>query len=1225
MAAPVYHRAAARLYSLSSAPDSGMAGYWAGYAASAGADFGDQASLSQVWSDQGGVYLFLKETPSDLDAFAAALIALLPQLSPQGWLRLLWIDNPNAAAFNWQTRVLDALPMGAPGGDWRLVRDAVLTLGDYAVSAKGGVALSLSLATDAEGIVISAGGLSFVAPGAVYPAQGGDAIVPLAGSAVGCLAFRISLTHGGAEPDDMERLGVMFRYGIADAGSQAGAVDTVDMPLFRQRDATLVPLTVTYDPVNPLNANRTALSFFPAQTAPPTLDYAQRTNTGHGTLVTPMAAANSLPGARLAFGRTPLFHADDETGASFSYHLTPDGAFSLESLGAAESDATAAGDGPVVAGRLILGASGAELVALPQASGCIVLFGAGNDAYVPPVAPDDAPGQTERVLLDGLGTTGWATVLSPSPGGTGLTYYAQPLQAPLFGAASGAGTGFLRFHEMPAARLSVYGTGEAVPEVMPVGVYSHIDPASMDAATLIETAALAPKRRQVVGLPEEHQSLAAFEDPLDEVDLAVTPKGLIALLNETGTSWAGVLFANMPDSVHQRLTLTEVGPELQAALQSNQLFMVVSNVDTFLQGSSVAYQLTAGNAIVLMESEGVPPDVANSVDAVLAAQTPPYPLFPNEGDFDAVVATAAGAYLPQVQAAAGLLRADIEGWNLQLSPRAWRSDPASPTLMLLKYCDRPLTELATDPASWGWKDAARDSAGSLDPTLAVLNGILAAAKLRAIEPEVPDTDPYAMFYNEVASNPQWNGVLFLNATVDFTQMPQALQFMAAGVDTAKFYAHHIGFSVTPYDVLDGSIELGQTAAFGLIDYNDPDDLVASTTIPFGFKTLRMQVRFANARVADFSAQVELMVNQLFGSWLAKVAQARGNNLILDGSYQRVGGAPSYTFALEPDNVFHTGNAALIAIDILSARLEASSMPVEGVLTSRFVLSGQLQFTEIEGFDLFSYGLGEDGFQGHLAFGGLAVGMSFPLATPERQTFSLTESAISFDTAASASAARPASLAENFPIQLLGLVASPDLARPGEPPQGATPGDLGFTSISAPLDQTPLTAPWYGLSFALDMGTLGALSGAIGLKIEILAAWAPVPPGSAQAPVFLGIKLGLSNAINGSLPLQGVLKLGFRSFMFETYTTSSGQLAYLLRMRRFALSLLIWSFPPGNADLLLFGAPGAPKSSLGWYAAYAKKDSKKQGALVEGARPPITLAPHDPARRALSGRRTPPVA
>jgi hypothetical protein len=129
------------------------------------------------------------------------------------------------------------------------------------------------------------------------------------------------------------------------------------------------------------------------------------------------------------------------------------------------------------------------------------------------------------------------------------------------------------------------------------------------------------------------------------------------------------------------------------------------------------------------------------------------------------------------------------------------------------------------------------------------------------------------------------------------------------------------------------------------------------------------------------------------------------------------------------------------------------------------------------------------------------------------------------------------------------------------------------------------------------------------------------PGAETPPAFLGLKLGVSNALNGSLPLQGVLKLGFRSFQFETFTTQQGQLAYLLRMRRFALSVLIWSFPPGNADLLLFGAPGAPKTALGWYAAYTKEDAKKKKDALTG-RALRALPP--PGRRLLSGRRTPPV-
>jgi hypothetical protein len=1212
MTAPVYDRATGRLYALSSTLQSEVTGYWSGYLTSADAAFGDQASLAQIWADQGGVYLFLAETPADPAAFATALIALLPQLSPQGWLRFAWIANPNDSAFAWQLLGLDATAVGAASGPWRVVRDMVQPLSNYALSIRGGTTLSLATTTGAEGVTLT-GALAFVAPEAVYPAADAAGSLPLQGRHLGCIGFSISLSHGGTASDDMERLGVMFRYGLADAASPVGAVLTVDMPLFRQRDTTAIPLAMQFDPLNPLLPARTALDFFPANSAPPAFTYAQRTNVGHGMLATPKSATASLPGARLAFGRTPLFHAAEAVGASFIHHLTPDGLFAL----APDPDETAGTD-PV---RLILGASGAEYVKLPAGGGQL-LFQAASAAYVPPAAPDSSPGAVERVLLTGLGTTGYAAPLPDNSGDPGLTYYAQPLQAPLFEVA-GAPAGFLSFLEMPAAQLPGFGAEHTPPPaLMPIGVYSRIAPESIDNAALIENAALAPRRRQIVGLPTVPSS-----DPAQTAEIAqpmaVTPKGLAALLSQDKLSWAGVLFAYMPNSVHTRVALTAVSAPLQAALQSNQLFMVVSNVATFMSGSSVAYQLTADNALPQMKSRGVPDNVAVAVKAVLAAQQPPYPVFSTETAFDAVVATAAGTWLPQVQAAAGLLRADIEGWNFQLSPRSWRTDSTSPTLMLFKYCDRAITELATDPAAWAWSEAARDGGGSLTPTLAVLNGILAVARLRSADPSAAPDDPYALFYREVADNPQWNGVLFLNAPVDFLQMPQPLQFLAAGVDAAKFYAHHIGFSVTPYNADSSALVLGQTAAFGLIDYNDPQDLVASTTIPLGFKTLQMRIRFANARIATFSAQVELMVNRLFGSWLTKTLQARGNNLILDGSYQRVGGAPSYSFALIGDNLFQTNGAALIGVDVRNVRLETSSTPVDGQLTARFVLSGRLSFVAIPGFDLFSYGPSGD-TPGYLAFSGLAVTMAFPLSDPLQQSFSVAESAIAFDTSSTASVARPSSLAENFPLQLLQLVGSPNLADPGEPPKGATPGDMGFTSIGAPFDQTPLEPPWYGLAFNLDLGTLGALSGAIGLKITLLAAWMQGAPGTETPPAFLGLKLGISNALNGSLPLQGVLKLGFRSFQFETYETDEGTLAYLLRMRRFALSVLIWSFPPGNADLLLFGAPGAPKTALGWYAAYTPEDAKKKKDALGGRTASSPSLPSGGIRQ-LSGRRTPPVA
>lgn len=1219
MSVPVFEQVTEGLYRLSTLAESGLESYWAGYLSSPGSDLGATASLAQTWADPGGAYLFLGSAPTDPVTFVIDLRGLWTRLSPKGWLRLLWIVNPTAPANQWQTQGIDALPVGDPSGGWRVVRDVRFNLGLYAVAIKGGSGLD----TCSDALLFDGAGLSFCAPGDIYPSAKGQYPLPLVGAQLGCLTFGISAVHGlDDKGDDMQRLGVMLRYAEVNAESAVGEVSIIDMPLFRQLDATRFDLALAFDPLNPELPQRSALVFATAaQGSVPTLEFAQLSNTGHATQATPRAGSGDLPGARLSFGRTPLFDAEDPASANLIWHLAPDGLFDLSTPQQARSS-----DGNTL---LILGVSGTETVVLPQGGSSLLLFQANGAAYLAPSAEE-----RDGASLTDLGTTAWATVLSD--GGSGRSYEAQPPRSPLFNAAKVSGAGFLSYLNMNAATLPTLQAGQqSTPVVWPMGVYGRISPDMIDQAAHLEDAALAPTRRKLIGLPPLKASritptgrlrlgAQANATASDTPPLGVTPTGLIAVLDQAQSSWAGVLFANMPQSDTGQLILTEVKPPFQAALQSNQLFMVVADVDTFMdQGTSVAYQLTAANAVSRLLAAGVPAAQTQAINLALARQNPAYPEFANEATFDAVVASSAGEYLPQAQAAAGLLRADIEGWTFQLSPRAWRSDALTPTLMLFKYCGRAITDLATDTSAWCWPQVAQGPDGSLAPTRAALDAVIAKARLAALDPDIGNDDPLVLFYHEVLDNPRWNGVLFLNVLIDFQDMPSALRFMAAGVDRSRFYAHHVGFSLTPYTPQNGVIDLGQTAAFGLIDYNDPDDLVASTTIPFGYKTLSMRVRFDNARVVDFSAEAELMVNRLFASWLDKVDRARGNNLILTGSYQRIGGQPSYSFSLLGDNVFQSNGAALSSIDIRNCRLETAAAPVDGLLTANFVLSGRLAFVEIPEFDLFGYGPG-DTVNGYLSFQGLAVAMSFAMEDPAEQHFTSGEAGVGFDTGPGVSLARPASLVENFPLRLEGLVAAPDLAPAGQPPQGATPESLGFTSIGAPLDQKKLEAPWFGLSMALDMGTLGALSGAIGLKITLLAAWGPEPV-AGDPPVYLGIKLGMSNAINGSLPLQGVLRLGFRTFLFETWRDSDDRLNYLLRMRRFALSVLAWSFPPGNADLLLFGAPGSPKTSLGWYAAYAKDSDKNTEDLLAGPAPrQVQRHTPDAKRLARSGRRTPPV-
>jgi hypothetical protein len=210
-------------------------------------------------------------------------------------------------------------------------------------------------------------------------------------------------------------------------------------------------------------------------------------------------------------------------------------------------------------------------------------------------------------------------------------------------------------------------------------------------------------------------------------------------------------------------------------------------------------------------------------------------------------------------------------------------------------------------------------------------------------------------------------------------------------------------------------------------------------------------------------------------------------------------------------------------------------------------------------------------------------MTFPLASPAQQAFTVDEAGLRFD--AANSLVRPLSLAANFPLHFTNLVTSLNLANAGEQARGQTPEDLGYTSISAPLDQALLAPPWYGLVFTLDLGTLGALAGSAGLSVKLLAGWAPGATADDR-PIYLGLQLPSARSAGIDWPLEGVLRLGFRSFQFEASDLAGGGRAYMLLLRRLALSILGWSFPPGNTDVYLFGNPnGDGAGALGWYAAY----------------------------------------
>ena len=1190
------------LYSLGSSGDSGLPGYWGGYLSNG--SLGTSPTLDAVWQNAGGVHLFLAETPSDFTTFNSTLADALPRIAPGGGLRVLWIVNPNDAAGAWRTRALFAASKGSGSTiTWSVSRQALFVLGAYAVAIDSGAALTQASSAAGYGIAVDAGSLHFLAPGGGWPAQSASAMLPFSGTAVGAWSGMLSVANANGV-DGMAQLGVALRYSVpANDERSGGEVITIAMPVIAQT-ASAITLALSFDPLNPLEPKRTNLAFASGTTA---LHAFFITARGHRTTLTPITnAAAPLWSARLAFCRTPIFLISD-SDSYYDYYLAPDGAFSTAVL---PTDAFVSAPDPTL-DRIALGMSGLEYAGVPASEHAIAFFIAGNSAFAPN-AVDSAFIDPLAPRLTSLATTSYVTFLPATAGTAGIPYYAQPPQAPLFTFGTSLGTGFMDYLELAAATLPSYAAGGDVPAVLPVGIYSGIDPALQQAARLLESAALAPARRAAAGAPP----LAL--DAVDLPALAVTPQGLILTLNSTSTAVDGLVVGNMVDAAEPLLAFTSAAPPFQQAILSNEVFFVVSNAATFMNAASVRYRLDPFT-LLLLPAAGVPASVVSALDNLLK---PDYSIFDDERAFIAAIDSVAHDYVANILPVAGLLKPNLEGWTFQLSPRSWRRSAKNPTIMLFKYCGRSLQAMVDDTGTWHWPEAAEDGAGKLAPTQQTIQDIFKAAR------DAPPDSTYRRFYDEVVANANWNGVLFLNAPVAIAELPLELQFVTAGIDPARFYAHHVGFSVTPFNVTSTAITLQQTAVFGLIDYSDPTDLVLAKGIQFAFKTLSLIARFANARLTEFSAKVELMMNVLFGARLTKQNTTRGNNLVLDGSYQRrPGGAPSYSFALRDQNVYAVANSALASIEILGVQLQTARGTDSGLtITTDFLLSGNLRFIELPIFDLFSYGVeqivpdGTRSADGFLRYRNLLVQMRFPLAAPSSQTFQVFEGRrISFDNANSLP--RPRSLVKNFPLQLTGCVAA--IAAAGEAGDaGQRPEDLGYVSISAPISQVPLSPPWYGLVFDVDLGTLGALAGSAGLSITLLAAWMPGIE-DAEPPLYLGIRVPSGDPLSAVLPVQGVMRIGFRSFQFQAHDEDDPLApvrSYMLRMRRLALSILGWSFPPGNADIFLFGNPdGGGRASLGWYGAYVpdKKEKKSENAATNIVRGRPSL---QTARRLAAGRR-----
>lgn len=1251
-AEPTFTRAGqTSLYWLDPAPST--VGFWSSEATVLGAN----PTLTQSWADSGGTYLFLGASPANQDAFITALSAYLQKFRPNGAPRFLWLQNPVDPMLSWLIQELFVVPVPADALRWQIAQRVDFAFDDYTVMIRRGAIVAPGDAGDAGwgfGLADPSDDLPasmLLTPADQLPARGSSTTLSMSGSVAGCWRFVFDAAAPSGGTDIFSLLDCLIQYFMPDP--EDDSILPIGFSVLRQPTGTPLTFYATVDSLRPLNGDRTNFSFFSwsGSGSPIALHSGFATARGYGIDLTPLASGSgTLAPARLVFAFAPSGvngPGDPRSLEPGSFYLVPDGAYAVTVLEPANNQGTT---GEI--NRLLCGTSGLEYLGLPTAGGSALTFVPGKPAY----APLDSKSLGQNALSP-IGTTSWVYAQAPSQ--ETIRYYAQPEDAPLFHAPTprlhleGIATtvnaplltdsiGFLDFLEIVAADLPAANGNRA----FPMAPYRDLDASLLTNAMQLEQLALAPCRRanlvHLLGSNLQNEPSEAMADG-DAVTIGVTPQGMavgVAADDETWT-WLGIGQTGLGPAPKPDLRFTKVEGDFKQAMLTNNLFMVLGNAEEFARdgSGSVSYRLTALILNVIGASPVAktwPADLLPAVKTFFSAHG--YISYPTRTAFEAALRAAYALMTDEEMLVfrrfAGELTPVIEGWPFRLSPDNW-TDPnregQTNTYLIFKFVlGRSVSDLVGDLSTWAWPAVAAPggAAAAQQDILEIINASLPPDGLTLR----PSGSPYSHFV-QVVTDPFWTGILALSVEVPLDALPGPLQALAAGIDPQAFRAHHVGMSVTPFKVNDGALTFSRSSMFGLIDYENPEDQYFSTDISFAFRVLQLTVGFENSTITTFTSRVELLVNRLFGSATRLFPADHGNNVILEGAYQKQrtpdGAAhDAYVFASPGTNVFQLEQSALQSVELLATQLLTSKAadPASGDATVVAILqmTGNLRFYEPPDFDPFCWGPGGDA-DGHLRFGNLAVNMSFALGNPAETTlFTLLDGNLSFDMANSL--ARPNALSSRFPIRLTRLIAMPDpklspppsaLLDPTPPSRPQTPEDMGFVSISAPIDQSLMTQPWYGLNYTIDLGTLGALAGSVGITLEVLAGWS-AGKDSITSVVYLGVKLPGSNDTFGtSLPLQGIIKLGFRSIEFMVDNTEGQPRTYTLRLRDFALRLLSLSFPPGHNDIYLFGNPNQSSTTkVGWYAAYAadqdpKKKKKTPGRrFVQASRPAVRLLPEE---------------
>lgn len=902
----------------------------------------------------------------------------------------------------------------------------------------------------------------------------------------------------------------------------------------------------------PLNDSQSYLDFIPKEIGDEMITIGTFFRTNHGK---PLAVKPLENSAKLVFA--------NDNDSRFYFTLSGD----FEWRWPTDSEQTGLTD-------LLAGLSGTETISITPGSekeqGDLISFYPDHPAYAPlfPVVSQNPLTTTinPEKLTKEKTTTAWIAIKKVSSAEN--IYFAQPVGNALYAKGQGVSVKYPKLlGHFPTC--SGHLNKPPNPIVFPLVPYAGLNvdnKTQFDNINGFETQILASVRKEIIS-----KSILALPDPGlggSKKVLSTSPQGLLVQVDDTTCRWDLLQLAKNSVSV------------LKEGIKTDQLFnLAFNNLSRKLQS---AFQ-TQQQFLVISENKPLDPDDKNS-PLTLGKLT-------KNADCPTPGSSTDATFCNEMS---------IEGWPFFANVPEKAESGNFKNVVIFKFSSGSLLDRVANTKLWTNPDDFNSIASNGLENLSswLVNYINAGIS----KYEGGDTD-YQKFH-KIATNPAWTGIVVFKAKVGLEDFPEELQGLLGGIDMSLFNAHHFGVDVNFINSDSSELSMeARSSMFGLIDYQDPsfapfvNDIPAykatatiKTSVPYDYKVLLLKVLFDNSKIANFNSYLQLVVNELFGE---PVLSANRDNLqILKGTYEDHDGTPSYIFNTTEDSLMYLQSAVINKVEAIKVNFSTLLPQQTGDddpdnVHARFGFFGYIDFNALSGFDLFSFGSPTD-TQGKvinqgLSYSNLYIDMEFKIDDANNKKFTFTTEQIAFNVGQSTT--REGSLFPHFPLNLRGLTS-------GE--ENNTPASQGYLEVEMPdLEQKEaVSTKWYGLTYDLDMGSLGALASDAGFNATFMMMWEVGGTGAAA-----GIQLPGVNSQSKFFSLQGVLKVTIDTIKLlkgivldNNRQPDPSKMAYLMMINDIALKFLSVKIPPnGDIDFYLFGNPdeGASPGSLGWYAAYQK--------------------------------------